>query len=131
MNPDDTAVPALTMLSEEEGMFREAVRDFAVSELTSRAIEMDTAEKLAPEVIEQLFELGLMGIEIPEELGGTVVTMLFIEDPAVSIGERVDAGKTYVGKVRRCPEEIGNILAVYTHDSGSHVNLQVSEEPVR
>jgi hypothetical protein len=33
--------------------------------------------------------------------------------------------------VRRCPEEIGKILSAYTHDSGSHVNLQVSSEPVR
>jgi len=67
----------------------------------------------------------------PEELGGTIVTLLFINEPAVSIGERVDAGKTLIGKVRRCPEEIGKTLSVYTHDSGSHVNLQVSEEPVR
>lgn len=67
----------------------------------------------------------------PEELGGTVVTLLFINDPAVTIGERVEAGKTLIGKVRLCPEEIGKTLAEYTHDSGSHVNLQVSEEPVR
>ena len=67
----------------------------------------------------------------PEELGGTIVTLLFINEPAVSIGERVDAGKTLIGKVRRCPEEIGKIIATYTHDSGSHVNLQVSEDPVR
>jgi alkylation response protein AidB-like acyl-CoA dehydrogenase len=91
------------MLTEEEGMFREAVRDFAVAELTSRAIEMDTAEQLAPEVTEQLFELGLMGIEVPEELGGTgssfftaalVVEELSKIDPGVAV--LVDVQNTLV-----------------------------------
>ena len=67
----------------------------------------------------------------PEELGGTIVTLLFINDPAVTIGERVEAGKTLLGKVRRCPEEMGKILSDYTHDSGSHVHLQVLQEPIR
>jgi biotin carboxyl carrier protein len=67
----------------------------------------------------------------PEEMGGTLITLLFINDPAVTPGTRVEAGKTLLGKVRRCPEEIGKILAEYTHDSGSHVHLQVSEEPIR
>ena len=39
----------------------------------------------------------------PEELGGTIVTLLFINDPAVTIGERVEAGKTLLGTVRQCP----------------------------
>jgi hypothetical protein len=67
----------------------------------------------------------------PEELGGTLVTLLFINDPAVTPGTRVEAGKTLLGKVRRCPEEIAKILSEFTHDSGSHVHLQVSEEPTR
>jgi hypothetical protein len=67
----------------------------------------------------------------PEEMGGTLITILFISDPAVTPGTRVEAGKTLLGKVRRCPEEIGKILAAYTHDSGSHVHMQVSEEPIR
>jgi len=66
----------------------------------------------------------------PEETGGTTVSLLFISDPAVSIGEFVQAGKTQLGKVRRCPEELGKTLAKYTHDSGSHVYLQVTEEPI-
>jgi hypothetical protein len=66
----------------------------------------------------------------PEELGGTIVTMLFINNPAVTIGQRVDAGDTLIGTVRQCPEEVGKILSDYTHDSGSHVYLQVSEEPI-
>jgi hypothetical protein len=67
----------------------------------------------------------------PEEMGGTTVTLLFINNPAVTPGMRVEAGKTLLGTVRRCPEEIAGILAAFTHDSGSHVNLQVTEEPIR
>jgi hypothetical protein len=48
----------------------------------------------------------------------------------VSIGEVVTAGKTQLGKVRECPEDLGATLAAYTHDSGSHVHLQVTEEPI-
>jgi hypothetical protein len=67
----------------------------------------------------------------PVELGGTIVTLLFINEPAVTIGQRVDAGDTLLGTVRQCPPEVGKILAEYTHDSGSHIYLQVSEEPIR
>lgn len=66
----------------------------------------------------------------PEKSSGVTVSMLFIADPVVSIGEVVTAGKTQLGKVRECPQELGKTLAVYTHDSGSHVHLQVSGEPV-
>lgn len=103
MSTDETSIPALTMLTEEETMFREAVRDFAEAELTPRAIEMDTAEKLDPAVISQLFELGLMGIEVPDELGGTgssfftaalVVEEISRVDPGVAV--LVDVQNTLV-----------------------------------
>jgi len=66
----------------------------------------------------------------PEETGGLTVTLLFVDKPVVKIGERVTAGKTQLGTVRLCPEEVGKTLAEYTHDTGSHVYLQVSEEPI-
>jgi len=66
----------------------------------------------------------------PEKSSGVTVSLIFITEPAVSIGEVVTAGKTRLGKVRECPEGLGETLAVYTHDCGSHVHLQVSEEPV-
>lgn len=65
-----------------------------------------------------------------EEMSGTVISLLFISDPVVSIGEVVTAGKTQLGKVRECPTELGASLAEHTHDSGSHVHLQVTEEPI-
>ena len=62
--------PALTTLSEQERMFQDAVRDFAVSEIAPKTMEMDEAQQMDPDIIQQLFELGLMGIEIPESYGG-------------------------------------------------------------
>ncbi|NLO27337.1 MAG: M23 family metallopeptidase [Actinobacteria bacterium] len=66
----------------------------------------------------------------PEKSSGTTLTLLFISDPVVSMGETVTAGKTKLGKVRECPEELGATVAVHTHDAGSHVHLQITEEPV-
>jgi alkylation response protein AidB-like acyl-CoA dehydrogenase len=94
---------ALTRLSEQEKMFQEAVRDFAVSEIAPRAIEMDQTQCIHPGLIDQMFELGLMGIEIPEMYGGTgadfftsvlVVEELSKVDP--SIGVVVDVQNTLV-----------------------------------
>ena len=65
-----------------------------------------------------------------EEMSGTTISILFVDEPAVSIGEVVTAGKTQLGKVRKCPEDLGATLAKYTHDSGSHVHLEVTEEPI-
>ena len=66
----------------------------------------------------------------PEKTSGLTVTLLFISDPVVSIGDIVTAGKTRLGKVRECPEELGASLSEYTHEAGAHVHLQVTEEPV-
>ena len=64
-----TGVP-LTTLSEDETMFRSSVREFAEGELRPRVEHMDEAAKLDPAIIKQCFDLGLMGIETPEEYGG-------------------------------------------------------------
>src|SRR2546430_8077017 len=64
-----TARP-LTMLAEDEEMFRASVREFAEGELKPRVEEMDEQGKLDPALIKQCFDLGLMGIETPEEFGG-------------------------------------------------------------
>ncbi|HEX8719682.1 MAG TPA: acyl-CoA dehydrogenase [Pyrinomonadaceae bacterium] len=61
----------LTSYSEDEQMFRASVREFAEGEIRPRVEEMDEHAKMAPEVLRQLFELGLMGVETPEEYGGT------------------------------------------------------------
>jgi len=63
--------PALTSLSEEEEMFREAVREFSSAAIAPLVSEMDHNQELDAGLLDKLFELGVMGIEIPEELGGT------------------------------------------------------------
>jgi butyryl-CoA dehydrogenase/short/branched chain acyl-CoA dehydrogenase len=84
----------LTQLNDEEQMFRGAVRQFAKAEIGPHVREMDESAHLRPDVLKKLFELGLMGIEIPEELGGQggtffqavlAVEELAAVDPAVSV----------------------------------------------
>ena len=97
------ARPVLTTLSDEEQMFREVVRDFAVSEVAPRVHAMDEAQQINPELIPKLFKFGVMGIEIPEVQGGAesnfITSVLVVEelsriDP--SIGVLVDVQNTLV-----------------------------------
>ncbi|MDQ3653405.1 MAG: acyl-CoA dehydrogenase [Acidobacteriota bacterium] len=60
----------LTVYSEDEDMFRASVREFAEGEIRPRVEAMDEHQKLDPAIIKQLFDLGLMSIETPEEYGG-------------------------------------------------------------
>ena len=86
--------PALTTLGEDESLFRATVRAFADERLRPLVAEMDREAKLHPEVIAWLFELGLMGIEVPESWGGAgasfFMSILAIEelarvDPSVAV----------------------------------------------
>ena len=61
---------ALTILSEDEQMFSDMVREFAENELRPLVQKQDQEMKLDSSLLPKLFELGLMGIEIPEEYGG-------------------------------------------------------------
>jgi short/branched chain acyl-CoA dehydrogenase len=72
--PLETAVQPLTALSEEEKLFQSTVRRFARDEIGPHVREMDEAGVFRKEIIRQFFELGLMGIEIPEEFGGQAGT---------------------------------------------------------
>ena len=64
------ATPPLTRLSEEEAMFQASIRKFARERLAPHVRAMDEAAAFRPELLRELFELGLMSIEIPEEYGG-------------------------------------------------------------
>jgi alkylation response protein AidB-like acyl-CoA dehydrogenase len=70
MSTGATAPQALTTLTEEEQMFRDAIRDFARSEIAPRVGEMEERGRYDDELVRSLFEMGLMGIEVPEALGG-------------------------------------------------------------
>jgi alkylation response protein AidB-like acyl-CoA dehydrogenase len=94
---------ALTMLSDEERLFQETVREFATTELAPKVMEMDRAQVMDPSVVSRLFELGLMGVEIPEQYGGAgsdfFTSVLVVEeisriDP--SVGVLVDVQNTLV-----------------------------------
>ncbi len=63
-------MPALSLLTEDEKLFRETVLSFAQERIAPRVREMDAAAVFDIDILEQLFGLGLMGIEVPEELGG-------------------------------------------------------------
>ncbi len=61
---------ALTQLSEDERMFQQSVERFAKEQIVPLVRQMDEAQAMDQGLLRQLFELGLMGIEIPEEFGG-------------------------------------------------------------
>ena len=80
----------LTVLSDEEELFRASVREFAEGEVRPRVEAMEHAGKLDPDVIKHCFELGLMAIESPEEYGGAGST-IFNAIVAIEELARVDA----------------------------------------
>jgi alkylation response protein AidB-like acyl-CoA dehydrogenase len=63
-------IPALTALTEDEVLFRDSVREFARARVRPLTREMDEHAKFNPELIRELFDLGVMGIEVPEAYGG-------------------------------------------------------------
>ncbi len=97
-----TALP-LTQLSEDEVLFRDSVFEFADHEIRPHVRTMDERASMPHELIEQLFGLGVMGVEIPEAFGGAGATffhaVLAVEalsrvDPAVAV--LVDVQNTLV-----------------------------------
>ncbi|MGE0815439.1 MAG: acyl-CoA dehydrogenase [Vicinamibacterales bacterium] len=102
-DPAIAPTPALTQLSEDEQLFADSVSEFADREIRPLVREMDEHAKIAPGLVPKLFDLGIMGIEIPEEYGGAGATLfhsvLAVEslsrvDP--SIGVLVDVQNTLV-----------------------------------
>ena len=86
--------PPLTRLSEEERLLQSNVRAFAAAEVAPLAREMDERAEMPRALIDKLFDLGIMGIEIPEACGGagghfflSVITVeeLSRVDPAVAV----------------------------------------------
>ena len=61
-------VQPLTVLSEDEAIFRDSVRQFADAQVRPLVREMDEQAKIPRSLVDKLFELGVMGIEIPESL---------------------------------------------------------------
>ena len=104
MEPND-ARPALTMLSEDERLFRDSVAAFADARIRPLVREMDERAAIPQALLEELFGLGVMGIEVPEALGGggarffhaiLAVEALSEVDPSVAV--LVDIHNTLVVK---------------------------------
>ena len=66
----DAPPQPLTFLSEDEALFQSTVRQFAQEQIRPYVREMDEAGVFRNDILTQFFQMGLMGIEIPEELGG-------------------------------------------------------------
>jgi len=95
--------PALTTLTEDELLLRESVRAFADTEIRPQVHEMDDRQTIPRTLLDALFALGVMGVEIPDEFGGgnasffhsvLAVEALSRVDP--SIGVLVDVQNTLV-----------------------------------
>ncbi len=82
--------PPLTLLSEEEVLFRDAVYEFADTVVRPRVSAMEAAGRIDADITAQCFAMGLMGVEIPEALGGADGS-LFMTTLAVEALSRVDA----------------------------------------
>jgi alkylation response protein AidB-like acyl-CoA dehydrogenase len=101
--PADIAPAALTRLAEDERLLQASVRSFAEAEIRPRVRDMDEHARVERSLIDRLFDLGVMGIEVPEARGGTggrffhsvlVVEELSRVDP--SVGVLVDVQNTLV-----------------------------------
>jgi alkylation response protein AidB-like acyl-CoA dehydrogenase len=85
-----SARPPLTQLSDEETMFRDAVAGFAADDVKPLVMAMERAGRIDPALVAKYFEMGLMGIEVPESLGGSGGSLMMV---ALAVEEisKVDA----------------------------------------
>ncbi len=97
--PTENLPSPLTILSEEESMFRDAVAGFAQEEVQPRVAAMEAAAKIDKDLLPKYFDLGLMGIEVAEEYGGAAGT-LFMVTLAVEEISKVDAAAAIVCDVQ-------------------------------
>ena len=97
---DHRSLP-LTDLSEDEKLFQETVKSFADEKIRPLVSKMDAEAKMPRDLIDACFELGLMGIEIPESFGGAgstfFMSVLVVEELAkvdASVAVLVDVQNT-------------------------------------
>lgn len=90
MEQTEQLIPPLTQLTEDEQMLKEAAADFAEASIKPLVEEMDEKAKLDPDLIKEFFEMGLMGIDIPERYAGGGGTFM-MSIVAIEQISRVDA----------------------------------------
>src|ERR1700691_2539792 len=96
----ELAIPApLTVLSEEERLFQQSIRKFARERIAPHVRSMDEESAFRDDLLAEMFEVGLMGIDIPDEYGGQggsfFQSILAIEELA-----RVDPGASVIVDVQ-------------------------------
>ncbi len=96
-DPESGVLP-LTVFSEEEEMFRTSVRGFAEEQIRPHVSRMDRDARMDPELIQKFFELGLMGVGVPENYGGGGTFFMAVQ--AVEELSRVDAAAGVVVDVQ-------------------------------
>lgn len=114
MSTTPPAAAPLTVLSEEEAMFQQAVREFAEEKVRPLSHEMDEKGALDASLIPPCFELGLMGIEIPEALGGAGGSF-FLAVLAVEALSQVDASAAILVDVQNTL--VNNCLLRWANDA--------------
>jgi len=110
----------LTDLTEEERLFRDSVAAFADEQIRPHVAEMDEQGKFRKDLIDQFFELGLMGIEVPEEYGGAG-SSFFMAILAVEALSRVDASAGVIVDVQNTL--VNNALLRWATDSQKETYL--------
>jgi alkylation response protein AidB-like acyl-CoA dehydrogenase len=133
-----SAAPSpLVALTEDEVLFRENVRQFADENIRPKVREMDEKGVFEKGLIDQFFQLGLMGIEIPEQYGGAggsfFEAILAVEEVSKvdpSAGVIVDVQNTLVNnallhwttddqKKRYLPRQASNTVGAYALSEAS------------
>ncbi len=113
----DVAVRALTSLGEDEALFRDSVYEFADREIRPLVREMDEHAKIPRALVDKLFDLGVMGIEVPEAYGGAGATF-FHAVLAVEALSRVDPSIAVLVDVQNTL--VINALLRWGHDDLKH-----------
>ena len=106
MTENNPTIPPLTSFSEDERMLMKAAEELGRTVIKPKSQAMEEAAELDPEIIQTLFEMGLMGIEIPERYGGSggtfFMSILAIEQISradASVGVFMDVQNTLVNNV--------------------------------
>jgi alkylation response protein AidB-like acyl-CoA dehydrogenase len=92
-------IPPLTHLNEDEKLFYDTVKEFAVEKIKPHVAQMDRDAVMRPEIPQQCFEMGLMGIHVPEEYGGAG-TNFFMSVLAIEALATVDGSAAVIVDVQ-------------------------------
>ena len=104
----------LTDLSEDEKAFREVVRDFAEKKVRPLVRKMDEESKIPRDLIDACFELGIMGVEIPDQYGGSGADLLHVGPGRRGAGE---GGPVGGGARGRAEHAVNNAILRWGNDA--------------